>query len=165
MRLERVMAADPVVVHRDDAISDVARTMRDLRVSSVLVLNDAGGLCGILTERDLAHKLVAEGRSPGGFTVGQLMTPDPITAAPDDWTWQAAARMSAHRIRHLPVVRDGLPVGIVSIRDLVGHDTEPHPVHNVIAGLEPTSRERTVEVPAIVGGPDPADLIVLPGVE
>jgi CBS domain-containing protein len=165
MLLEHVMSRDPVLVHRDDQISDVASTMRDRRVSSVLVLNDAGGLCGILTERDLTHKLVAEGRSPAGFNVGQLMTSDPITASPNDRTWEAAARMHTNGIRHLPVVRDGVPIGIVSIRNLVGHDRAPQPVQNMIAGLHETSRERTLDVPALIGGPDPGDIIVLPGVD
>lgn len=159
MRLEHVMSHDTVMVHSNDKIIDCARTMRDHGASSVLVVDDSGALVGILTEQDMAHKIVAEGKACDGLCVGDLMTANPITADPLTRVWEGARLMAEHRVRHLPLIRDGRPVGVVSSEDISGMEVEPRAPHDVIRGLEESSREQTMEVPATVGASELGEII------
>ena len=77
-----------------------------------------GRLAGIVTERDITNKVVAEGREPLSTKLGDIMTPDPITVAPQDSPLQALQMMQFYHVRHLLVLDDGQVVGIVSMRDL-----------------------------------------------
>lgn len=146
MRLEHVMTREAVLVHPADPVVVTAKTMRERNTSSVLVVDDAGALVGILTERDLVHKIVAEGQACDGLTVGDLMTPNPITADPLDRVWEGARKMSEHRIRHLPVTQQGRPIGVVSHDDIRGMETEPRPTWDVIRGLHASSQEQTLDI-------------------
>lgn len=159
MRLEHVMTREAVKVHEQDKIVDAACRMRDQAASSVLVVDDAGALVGILTERDLAHKVVAAGRSAETLVVADCMTLNPVTAGPRDRVWEGARLMSEHQIRHLPVIRDGLPIGMVSSDDIAGMETEPRATRDVIRGIEESSREMTMEIPTAVGAGELADII------
>jgi len=87
-----------------------------MNVGAVLVLTN-GRVSGILTERDVL-RAVATG-DVAGTRVGAWMTRDPETIGPDDSTAHAASVMIHGGFRHLPVIDEGRPVGIVSIRDLV----------------------------------------------
>jgi CBS domain-containing protein len=153
------MSREAVRVSPDESLVEAARKMRDHSVSSVLVVDESGALVGILTERDLVHKMVAESKECAGITVKACMTPNPVTADSRDRVWEGARLMAEHRIHHLPVVRDGEPVGVVSRDDLSGMESEPRTTHDVIRGIEESSRERTVEIPATVGAADLAEII------
>lgn len=144
MRLEQLMSRNPVIVDPDEKVVEAARTMRTRHTSSALVAQD-GRLVGILTERDFAHKVVAEGVSPDGVLVGQLMTPDPITASPDRTVSEAMSLMTVKGIRHLPVCEEGRPVGVVSIRDLATA-TGSGRVHDLLSGLDDPTRARLAEI-------------------
>lgn len=140
------MSREAVLVNPADPVVLTAKLMREKNVSSVLVVDDAGALVGILTERDLAHKIVAEGAACDGLSVGELMTANPVTADPLDRVWEGARKMSEHRIRHLPVTQQGRPVGVVSSDDIRGMETDPRPTRDVIRGLESSSQEQTLDV-------------------
>lgn len=146
------MTREAVLVHPADPVVMTAKLMRDKNVSSVLVVDDAGALVGILTERDLTHKIVAEGVACDGLSVAELMTPNPVTADPLDRVWEGARKMSEHRIRHLPVTEQGRPVGVVSSEDIHGMEAEPRLTWDVIRGLESSSQERTVDIDAFDAG-------------
>ena len=100
------------------ALVEAARAMVERRVGSVLVL-DGERLTGILTERDIL-RVAASGRLEGG-TVAECMTRDPESIAPDDELEHAAVLMLHGGFRHLPVVEGGRVVGMLSMRDLMGH--------------------------------------------
>ena len=102
---------------RDATACDAARTMRERRVGAVMVV-EHGKLLGIVTERDMVTRLIAEGRSPKETPLGEIMTPDPETLRPDESALDALNKMQAGRYRHLPVVDDEGICGMVSIRDL-----------------------------------------------
>lgn len=146
------MSREAVLVNPADPVVVTAKLMRDKNVSSVLVVDDAGALVGILTERDLAHKIVAEGAACDGLTVADLMTANPVTADPLDRVWEGARKMSEHRIRHLPVTRQGRPVGVVSSDDIRGMEADPRPTRDVIRGLESSSQEQTVDIDSFETG-------------
>ncbi|MHB8513280.1 MAG: CBS domain-containing protein [Actinomycetota bacterium] len=159
MRLEQIMSRSAVKVLPTDRVTDVARIMRDEGISSVLVCEPNGVLVGILTERDFAHKIIAEGLACEGLCIGDFMTRNPITADSRDRVWEGARLMAEHRIRHLPVTRNGTPVGVVTSNDISGMESDPTPTRDVIRGLEATSRERTVEIPVAVGASDLSEII------
>ncbi len=97
---------------------EAARRMRERRVAALLVMEGAR-LAGIVTERDIVFRVVAEGRDPATVAVAEIMTREPVTARPDERALDALVKMREGHFRHLPVVdRDGRVVAVVSIRDL-----------------------------------------------
>lgn len=112
-----VMTKGVVTLERDASLSDAARRMKDGDMGDVLVRKD-GELCGIVTDRDIVVRAVAEGRDPEEVTVEEICTHDLQTASPDDDLGSIIDRMNEHAIRRIPVVEDGEAVGIISIGDL-----------------------------------------------
>lgn len=114
--VHRHMSGDLLTVDAGAPIVAVAQRMADRNVGAVLVLED-GRLAGIMTERDLM-RAVARGLSDG-TVVGECMTADPDTIAPDDTIEHAAVLMIHGGYRHLPVLDGDDVVGVLSIRDLL----------------------------------------------
>ncbi len=108
----RIIAADP-----ETTVHVAARLMAGNDIGAVLVLDD-GRLVGIFTERDLMVRVVGAGRDPAGTPLAQVMTPQPVCIDAGVNIQQAMNEVAARRIRHLPVVRDGQLIGLVSVRDL-----------------------------------------------
>jgi CBS domain-containing protein len=115
--IREVMTADPRTVEPNDSVVDAARQMRDGDVGDVLVTEN-GGLAGILTDRDIAVRVVAEGRDPQSTKVGDVCTRDPVTLTVDQTVEDAIRIVREHDVRRIPVVQDGRPAGVVSIGDL-----------------------------------------------
>ena len=114
--VDRHMSRDLLTVETGLPVVAVARRMVDRNVGAVLVLEE-GRLAGIMTERDLM-RAVARGLRDDAV-VGECMTADPDTIAPDDTIEHAAVLMIHGGYRHLPVVDGDDVVGVISIRDLV----------------------------------------------
>lgn len=103
-----------------DTLAALSRYLRDRRIGAVVVSTDGRTIEGVISERDLAHKLCAHEANFASVTVGALMTRAVITCRLEDPVAHVATTMSAHNIRHVPVVDDdGLHVGMVSIRDVL----------------------------------------------
>ena len=111
----------PVTASRTVTVADAARTMKQHNIGALLVV-DGQRLCGIFTERDALFRVVAEGRDPVATQLGQVMTPQPQTIHPDKPFLHALRIMHVGRFRHLPVVEDGRPLGMVSSRDALDDD-------------------------------------------
>lgn len=110
---------DLLTVTETEVARDAARRMVARRISSILVIDEAGRLAGIVTERDFTRCFADAGRDPDTVTVGDIMTRTPDTLEPDDLPRSALELMELRGYRHLPVVdRENRPIGIVSIRDL-----------------------------------------------
>jgi CBS domain-containing protein len=99
------------------ALRDAARTMREGDFGSMPVVDD-GRLVGILTDRDIVVRAVAEGFDPAAARVGDVASRDPVTVAPGEDLDDAMELMAQHRIRRLPVVEAGRLVGVVSQADI-----------------------------------------------
>jgi CBS domain-containing protein len=110
------MSRDLLTVEAGLPVHDVAQRMADRDVGAVLVL-DSGQLAGIMTERDLMRAFARGLRDD--TVVGECMTANPDTIAPDDTIEHAAVLMIHGGYRHLPVVDGTDVVGVLSIRDLV----------------------------------------------
>jgi CBS domain-containing protein len=103
----------------DDTVERAARTMRDRKVGCLLVTHD-GHPIGIVTDRDLVVRVVAEGRDATSARLGDFVSYDPVTVSVHEGIESAASRMREHGIRRLPVVdEDGKAVGIVTADDLL----------------------------------------------
>src|SRR3954447_6927181 len=111
-----VMSRNLLTVEATAPLAAAAARMSDRGVGAVLVLN-GDAVSGILTERDVLRAVATGGVD--GTHVGAWMTRDPETVDESELTGQAAALMIYGGFRHLPVLEDGKPVGIVSIRDLM----------------------------------------------
>ncbi|MEQ8666081.1 MAG: CBS domain-containing protein [Rhodospirillales bacterium] len=97
---------------------EAAEKMAAANIAAVVVNDDAGKLIGIVTERDLTRDVVAKGQVPSQVRVGDIMTKNPDTLAPDDSAMDALQLMHNRKYRHLPVAVDGKCIGMVSVRDL-----------------------------------------------
>ncbi len=98
-------------------VREAARLMTQRHIGAAMVLSD-GRLVGIFSERDLSQRVVAAGLDPETTRVGAVMTGNPVTIGPRDTAMDALELMRTHRFRHLPVIDQGQPVGMVSVRDL-----------------------------------------------
>jgi CBS domain-containing protein len=112
-----VMSPQPLALTFDQTAADAARLMRDSDVGDVLV-TESGELCGIVTDRDLVVRCIAEGRDPETTALDEICSTVLITLAPDSRLDDAIAIMCAKTVRRLPIVDGRTPIGIVSIGDL-----------------------------------------------
>jgi len=102
----------------DAPVIDAVRLMAEQHIGALLVM-DGAQLVGIVSERDYARKIVLQGRASSSTPVREIMTSDVISVGCDDTIDHCMQIVTDKRIRHLPVVRAGEVVGIVSIGDLV----------------------------------------------
>lgn len=117
-RVADLMVSGAVTANVDAKVSDVAKQLAANDVGAVLVV--AGDeLIGVFSERDLAVRVVAEGRDPQQTAVADVASVRVVSVTPDESLRSALAKFRLGRFRHLPVVADGKPVGIVSTRDLL----------------------------------------------
>lgn len=112
---------DFVITSTGTSIRKAAELMRRQNQGALVAVNADGRLAGICTERDLSYKVLAAGLSAEQTTVGEIMTPDPVSVGPDKPFGHALHLMFEGGFRHMPVV-DGhhRPIGIVSARDALG---------------------------------------------
>ena len=112
-----------VHVAMTDTVRDVALRMRENNVGAVAVL-DGGKLVGIFSERDVVTRIVAENRDASQTPIGLVMTKELIVADPSEDIGDAVQKMVAGKCRHLPIVKGGNLLGMISIRDLLQIDDE-----------------------------------------
>ena len=115
--IREVMTPNPVTIPADIATVDAARLMRDRDIGDIIVMSE-NSVMGIVTDRDIAIRVVANQREPSKTTVGDICSKElhsiEYTATVED----AIQMMREKAIRRIPVMDDGCPVGIVSIGDL-----------------------------------------------
>jgi CBS domain-containing protein len=133
--LREIMTQRPVTVETGDTVTAAARSMRDGNIGDVVVL-ESGQVQGILTDRDIVVRALAEGRDPARTSVGEICSRELTTLAPTDTIEDAVKTMRDKAIRRLPVVEGGRPVGIVSLGDLAV-DRDPQSVLGGISAAPP----------------------------
>lgn len=111
------MTANPKTISGDAPISEAARLMASENVGSLPVV-EGDELVGIVTDRDLVVQVVARGKDPDAVRVLDVYSKEPVVASPDEPLDQALQRMAAEQVRRLPVVSDGLLVGILAQADV-----------------------------------------------
>jgi CBS domain-containing protein len=113
----------PTTVTADAPLAEAIGCMVQQNIGAVLVVDGAGNLVGILTERDLLKKVAGIYDNYSNLAVRSFMTPRPETVSPTDPLNFALHRMDAGGYRHIPVVENGRPVSVVSVRDMMRHIT------------------------------------------
>ena len=112
-----IMTPDPITVSASDTLADAARAMREADIGPVVVL-ERGKICGVVTDRDIVVRAIADGKDPKKVKVGDICTRDLTTIRPDEDADEAVKLMRERAIRRVPVVEEDKPVGMLSIGDL-----------------------------------------------
>jgi CBS domain-containing protein len=114
---------DVLRIEADASVLDAVKQMIEANVGSLLV-TDGGEVSGIVTERDYLRRVTLEGRTDADTAVREIISAPLIVATPETTIDECKALMTDRRIRHVPVVKDGHVVGIVSIGDIVKFESK-----------------------------------------
>jgi len=141
MRCEELMTLEVELLDVRATVRDAARRMRDLNIGFLPIVDDGGQLVGVLTDRDIAVRVVADNHGPS-VAVDQVMTEDVITCDPDDDVERAEALMSVNQLSRLVCVDEtGRVAGVISLSDIAQYEDETR-AGEVIADV--TARETVI---------------------
>ena len=140
--VRHVMTEAPKTLSPDRTVADAAGLMERYDVGVVPLANERDALVGIVTDRDLVLRVLAKRRDPREVTLGEVATIDPVTISPDANVTRARDLMREHRVRRLPVVKEGTLVGIVALGDVAVADASKRAVGEV---LDEVSRSVSTE--------------------
>jgi len=138
MKVKDLMTSDPATVGPDDSCAQAATLMREEDCGSIPVVRD-GALVGIVTDRDITIRAVAEGRDAKRTPVSEVMSADPVTVTPDADVEDAERIMRDRQIRRLPVVQGGHLVGIIVTAQIARRDKPDHVGETIKEISEPAS--------------------------
>ena len=113
-----VMTGDPACIGENDSVTDAAKRLAELNVGAMPICGEDNRLKGMLTDRDIAIKVVAQGKDPNTTKAGELGEGKPVTIGADDSIEEALRTMSEHKVRRLPVIDGHELIGIVSQADV-----------------------------------------------
>ena len=111
------MSAAPVSMAATESVSTAARAMKEHGIGAVLIIAD-GRFSGLVTDRDIAVRVLAENRDPVTTRLGDICSTELAVLGPDDDVEQAVRLVRQLAVRRIPVVQDGIAVGVVSVGDL-----------------------------------------------
>ena len=137
LAVQEVMTSRPVMLQANDSVVSAARKMRDENIGDVLVMKDST-LCGIITDRDIIVRAVADGKDLNKVKLGDICSQELITITPDESVSEAVKLMRTKALRRLPVVEGEKPVGIISIGDLAV-ESNPKSALADISAAEPNT--------------------------
>ena len=135
VKIREVMTPDPISLPANSSSMEAARTMRDADIGNVVVV-DGQKVFGIVTDRDIVLRVIAEGRDPAVTPLRDICSHELTILSPQDSVDDAVRLMREKAIRRLPVVENHQPVGIVSIGDLA-LEKEPHSALGNISAAPP----------------------------
>jgi CBS domain-containing protein len=135
--VREIMTTEVIHLQVDVTLDDAARIMRDRGIGDVVVADD-DRLIGVVTDRDMVVRAIAEGLDPTTTTLGVVLSPDPVVVRPDDSAASAARLMREQAIRRVLVVDERGLVGVLSIGDLAT-EIDPDSVLGGISGAAPNS--------------------------
>lgn len=114
----QIMTSDAQCADVADTLADAARKMRDLGVGSLPICGEDQRLKGMITDRDIVVKCIAEGGDPASAQVGDLAEGKPVTIGADDSIEETLRTMTDHDVRRLPVIDGETLIGVVSQADV-----------------------------------------------
>jgi CBS domain-containing protein len=124
-QVRELMTPDPEHLSADDTLVTAAQRMRDADVGSLPICTDDGQVTGIVTDRDIVVKCIADGGDPSTATVGSIASEMVYTVGPDDQIENALSVMEDHQVRRLPIVENGKLVGMLAQADVARTMSEP----------------------------------------
>ena len=113
-----IMSDDCTCAGENDSVADAAKKLAELNVGSMPICGEDDRLKGMITDRDIVIKVIAQGKDPGETKVGELGEGKPVTIGADDSIEEALDTMAQHKVRRLPVIDGHDLVGIVSQADI-----------------------------------------------
>jgi len=140
-----VMTKDPVFCQPGDSLTTVANIMKQKDVGSVPVVESGGSrrLVGIITDRDIVVKAIAEGRSPEAATVKDAMTPNPVSCREEDDVDHALKLMKERQVRRMPIVDSaGLLTGIIAQADVATRVNKDSKTGELVEAISETGTSR-----------------------
>ena len=117
----KILGGNVISIEPTATLSAAAKLLSKHRIGVVVILGAGGRLAGILSERDIVRAVAEQGAAALDVTVGQAMTRNVTTCTAEDDIAAIMERMTVGKFRHMPVMANGLPVGLVSIGDVVKH--------------------------------------------
>lgn len=127
-----VMTPDPVTLKAEAPVVEAAKRMKERDIGAVIVL-DGDEVCGVVTDRDLVVRVIADGRDPSGVRLHDVCSRELASVSPDDDLTRAGKLMRERAVRRLPVVENGRPVGILSMGDLAVERDPDSPLADISA--------------------------------
>lgn len=122
MQVQQILlakGADVRTIAPDATVADAAAALREHGIGALVVSTDPGSIAGIVSERDIVRGIAEDGGDFLGRAVRDAMTSEVVTCVPEDTGRFVLGLMTEHRMRHVPVIRDGRLAGLVSIGDVV----------------------------------------------
>jgi CBS domain-containing protein len=119
IKCSRIMTRKVATASRGSSVQEAAKILRDGDIGILPIVDAEGVLVGLLTDRDIVVRAVADGLDITKTTVGEIMTFELFTASPDDFVFQAIRIMGEKQVRRIPIVeQDGKLAGILSMADI-----------------------------------------------
>ena len=140
-RVRDAMTGDPRSIGSSEPVVDAARLMREQHVGS-LPVTDNEKLVGMITDRDITTRVVAEAADPKMISVEDVYSRDLVSVEPDQDLEEALRLMARHQVRRLPVIENGSLVGIVAQADIARRENKQMTGELVEAISEPSAGER-----------------------
>jgi CBS domain-containing protein len=137
------MTENPRSIGASASVVEAARLMREEHIGSLLPITDDEQLVGMITDRDITTRVVAEAADPKMTLVGDVYSRDLISVKPDEDLEKALKLMARHQVRRLPVVDNGRLVGIVALADIALGENENRTGELVEAISAPSEGERS----------------------
>jgi CBS domain-containing protein len=113
-----IMSADATCIGENDTVLDAAKKLAELDIGAMPICGEDDRLKGMLTDRDIVVKVLAQGKDPATTKAGELGEGKPVTIGADDSVEEALSTMSQHKVRRLPVIDGHDLIGIVSQADI-----------------------------------------------
>ncbi|SCE74233.1 CBS domain-containing protein [Micromonospora purpureochromogenes] len=133
-----IMTSDVTCVREQDDLRAAAKRMAELGVGSLPICGDDNKLKGMLTDRDIVVKVLAQGKDPANVTAGELAQGEAVTIGADDDAAEILRTMGQHKVRRLPVIDGHQLVGIVAVAD-VARSLPERPVGDLIEAISERS--------------------------
>jgi CBS domain-containing protein len=119
-----VMTSDPTCIGENDSVLDAAKLLADLDVGAVPICGEDDRLKGMLTDRDIVVKAIAQGKDPASTRAGELGEGKPVTIGADDSLQETLHTMAQYQVRRLPVIDGHKLVGIIAVADIARQLTD-----------------------------------------
>jgi CBS domain-containing protein len=113
-----IMTAERTCANETDTVQSAASTMQRLGVGALPICGQDNKLKGMITDRDIVIKVVADGKDSSSVTVGELQQPEAVTIGADDDADEILATMREHKVRRLPVIDGNELVGVIALADV-----------------------------------------------
>ncbi len=151
--VRHAMTAAPQTIRPDMNTADAAGMMRSEDVG-VLPVIEGGKLVGLVTDRDLVVRVMADRKDSEEVRVGDVVTSRPVTVSPDTWLSEARQLMERHRVRRLPVMKGEELVGILSLGDVAWADASTREVGETVRSVSESDATRRMTEDAARGTPE-----------